>query len=469
MEVYSGTLLKANIHRDLIDLIMNCVSSTTTSVLFNEGNLDPFWPSRGIRQGDPLSPYLFILCMEVLGHLIEEKCRDKEWIPVKASRSEIAFSHLFFADDLVLFARADGSNCLAVREALDEFCTKSGQSVSESKSRVFFSPNVDRDTREALCDILGFSSTPNLGKYLGFPIRHQRSSSQDFNFVLERVKQKLAGWKANLLSLAGRIVLVQASSSTIPTYIMQCNALSGKLLDNIDRVNRNSLWGSSESVKKMHWVGWQKVTRPKSEGGLGLHTAKGRNLSLLAKLNWRFHTEKDSLWSKVLRSKYCNRQRLNARNPAKLPCSRVWSAMQKGKDTFQKGTRWVVGRNSELSFWFDNWCSDGPLRSLVQGPLPLEEEKLKVKEVVTVSGWNWSKISIPIPDNVSTKLKATPVSLAARGQDRLTWGMSTHGGFELKSAYKLAIGGGEGESSFTGQWVWKTNILPRNFCVDVLT
>lgn len=118
--------------------------------------------------------------------------------------------------------------------------------------------------------------------------------------------------------------------------------------------------------------------------------------------------------------------------------------MQKGKDTFQKGTRWVVGRNSELSFWFDNWCSDGPLRSLVQGPLPLEEEKLKVKEVVTVSGWNWSKISIPLLDNVSTKLKATPVSLAARGQDRLSWGMSTHGGFELKSAYKLAIGGGEG-------------------------
>jgi len=83
------TLLKANLHRDLIDLIMNYVSSTTTSVLFNGGNLDPFWPSQGIQQGDPLSPYLFILCMEVLGHLIEEKCRDKVWIPVKASRSRM--------------------------------------------------------------------------------------------------------------------------------------------------------------------------------------------------------------------------------------------------------------------------------------------------------------------------------------------------------------------------------------------
>ena len=164
------TLVKANLPKELIDLIMNCVSSTTTSVLFNGGLLEPFRPSRGIRQGDPLSPYLFILCMEALGHLIEEKCSEKKWTPVKASRSGIAFFHLFFIDDLVLFAKADGRNCSAIRDALDEFCNISGQSISEAKSIVFFSPNIDRDTGESLCDILGFSSTPNLDKYLGFLI-----------------------------------------------------------------------------------------------------------------------------------------------------------------------------------------------------------------------------------------------------------------------------------------------------------
>ena len=162
-------------------------------MLFNGDNLEPFWPSPCIWQGDPLSPYIFILCMEILGHLIEEKCREKKWTPVKASKSGIAVSHLFFADDLVLFAKADGSNCSAIRDVLDEFCIKFGQSISEAKSRVFFSPNVDRDTRESLCDILEFSSTPNLGKYLGFPIKHCGLSNQDFNFVIERVKQKLAG------------------------------------------------------------------------------------------------------------------------------------------------------------------------------------------------------------------------------------------------------------------------------------
>ena len=83
---------------------MSCVSSVSTSILFNEKALDPILPSRGIRQGDPLSPYLFILCMDYLGQLIEEKCSANLWQPVKASQSGLAFSHLFFANDLMLFA-----------------------------------------------------------------------------------------------------------------------------------------------------------------------------------------------------------------------------------------------------------------------------------------------------------------------------------------------------------------------------
>lgn len=103
-------LINYNFPANLIDLIMSCVSSVSSSHLFNGGCLEPFTPSRGIRQGDPLSPYLFILCIEYLGHLIEEKCTSKVWKPVKASRSGLAFSHLFFADDLVLFATIDLDN-----------------------------------------------------------------------------------------------------------------------------------------------------------------------------------------------------------------------------------------------------------------------------------------------------------------------------------------------------------------------
>lgn len=183
--------IRANLPNDIIDVIMSCVSSVSTSILFNGEALDPILPSRGIRQGDPLSPYLFILCMDYLGQLIEEKCSVNLWQPVKASQSGLAFSHLFFANDLMLFAKVDGVNYSAIRDVLDLFCSFSGQTVSESKSRVYFSPNLDKDTRESLCDILGFASTPFLGKYLGFPLKQPGSSSQDFNFILDRVKQKL--------------------------------------------------------------------------------------------------------------------------------------------------------------------------------------------------------------------------------------------------------------------------------------
>ena len=95
-------------------------------------------------------------------------------------------------------------------------------------------------------------------------------------------------------------------------------------------MNRNFLWGLSKSAKKIHWVGWQKVTKPKEERGLGLQSAKGKNTALLAKLNWRLHVEKEALWAKVLRHKYCNQRRTNSINVDRLPCSQIWKAVKKG-------------------------------------------------------------------------------------------------------------------------------------------
>ena len=160
-----------------------------------------------------------------------------------------------------------------------------------------------------------------------------------------------------MLSLVGRSVLIQASLAAIPSYVMQCTYLSGRILDGIDRVNRNFLWGSSDSAKKFHWVGWDKVTKPKEERGLGLHSAKGKNIALLAKLHWRLQTEFEASWVKVLKMKYCNQRRRVAANANKLPCSSIWSAMKRGRDTFNKGSRWQVGKDSVLNVWHSNWCS----------------------------------------------------------------------------------------------------------------
>ena len=96
-------LIDFNFPLNLITIIMECISSTSTTILFNGGKLEPFLPSRGIRQGDPISPYIFILCLEYLGLLIHEKTTSKTWKAVKASKIGPAFTHLFFANDLILF------------------------------------------------------------------------------------------------------------------------------------------------------------------------------------------------------------------------------------------------------------------------------------------------------------------------------------------------------------------------------
>ena len=351
-------------------------------------------------------------------------------------------------------------NCLVIREMLDEFCNQSGQTISEAKSRVFFSLNVDQSDSEALSDILGFQSTTNLGKYLGFPIHHSGASNQDFNFVLDKVKKKLAGWKANLLSMAGRSVLIQASTSSIPAYVMQCNQLPGRILDGIDQVNRNFLWNSLADKKSMHWVGWKKVTTPKEVGVLSIQVAKGRNTTLLAKLNWRFHTESESQWAKVLRLKYCTNQHINSRNEASLPCSRTWGSMRKGEVVFKKGVTWILGYESSLSFWHDNWSKVGTLRSIIQGPLTIESNMLKVKDVARLDGWDWNLLQIEIPENIRREVQAIPFSCVARNKDRIAWKPSPKGSFDLRSAYLLASEPLP-DSAFHGKWIWKLDTLPR--------
>ena len=273
----------------IIKLIMSCVSSSTISVLVNGAALESFSPSRGIRQGDPLSPYLFILCMEYLGSLIEEKCSKGDWIPLQASHGNIKISHLFFADDLILFVKVNKDICEVILDVLRNFCLESRQKVSLEKSRIYFSLNVSPDLKEKVCESLGMLETNIFGKYLGFPLRHRGASRRQFNFVANHVMGKLTGWKAKFLSFVGRAVLVKFVMSAIPNYVMQWAALPVHLCDKLDKINRDFLWGSSSEKWRLHLVGWEKIFRPKDEGGLGIQSARAKNIALLAKLNWRIY------------------------------------------------------------------------------------------------------------------------------------------------------------------------------------
>ena len=201
------TLQFFNFPDNWIYLIMSCISTSTLSVLLNGDHLHEFTPSRGIRQGDPLSPYIFILCMEYLAWLIQAEVDAGNWTGVKTSRFGPSFTHLFFADDLVFFAKATRKNFQTINKVLGEFCKLSGQKVNLAKSSVFVSPHSNPNHSPILESELGFKISKEFGKYLWVPILVDGRNKRAYDFFIEKIrtsllagKHGLSPWLADVLS-----------------------------------------------------------------------------------------------------------------------------------------------------------------------------------------------------------------------------------------------------------------------------
>lgn len=115
--------------------------------------------------------------------------------------------------------------------------------------------------------------------------------------MVEKIQNKLAGWKTKLLSTAGKLVLAKTAVVPVVEYYMQCQALPTKVCDVVDKIIRDFLWGLMEEKRRMHMVNWNTVTLPKDLGGLGLHSMKDRNLAILAKLCWRLASDQGAPWA----------------------------------------------------------------------------------------------------------------------------------------------------------------------------
>ena len=187
--------------------IMKCVESSRMSITWNGDKLEWFRPASGIRQGDSISPYLFVLCMERLGHVINQAVSEGKWKPIKLSRRGPPLSHLFCADDLILFVEASESQIVAVMACLDLLCNSSGQKISLNKSNIFFSPGVEKTLVTKIIAAAKIQSSSMLDKYLGTPSITGCAHTRIFSSILDRLGGRLEGWKAKYLSIAGRTVL----------------------------------------------------------------------------------------------------------------------------------------------------------------------------------------------------------------------------------------------------------------------
>lgn len=174
---------------------MSCISTTTTSILFN-GTLTSFFTlTRGIRQGDPLSPYLFILCMEMFSRSISIAVDHNIWHPITVHKRAPPISHLFFADDIILASKIITDSCHTIIDHLDHFTKLSGQKINFAKSKVFFSKNCSQIDKFFILNSFNMVEGIHFGKYLGFSLFTSKPTKRDFQFILDDLKNRLAGWE----------------------------------------------------------------------------------------------------------------------------------------------------------------------------------------------------------------------------------------------------------------------------------
>lgn len=178
---------------DVVGVIMRIVSSGYFRLLWNGEETYCIQLGRGLRQGDPLSPYLFVLCMERLGHWLWRKVEEGELKEMRASRGGPVLSFLFFADDLLLFSEASEEQMACLREGLNSFCKASSQRVNFSKSSMLCSTNVSEMEVRRLSQSFGVPLTKRLGKYLGHHVLQVHGNGEAHKELVERVRSRLEG------------------------------------------------------------------------------------------------------------------------------------------------------------------------------------------------------------------------------------------------------------------------------------
>lgn len=189
---------------------MHCIRSPRFSILWNGNRLAQFSPGRGIRQGDAMSPAIFALCMEKLSQMITLQVNSGVWKGIQFTPDSPTLSHLCFANDTVLFAKASIEQVAIIQDCLTRFCDASGQRISYAKSQVCFSRNTDLALATEIARMFQIDRTDDLGKYLGVPSIHGRVSCQSFSDLLDRVNNRLDGWRARTLYIAGRVTLARS-------------------------------------------------------------------------------------------------------------------------------------------------------------------------------------------------------------------------------------------------------------------
>ncbi|KAJ9560359.1 hypothetical protein OSB04_005519 [Centaurea solstitialis] len=349
-----------------IGWIKGILTTAKVSILINNSPTKQFSLEKGVRQGDPLSPFLFIMAVEGLIAAMKEALDKNLFHGIALSNNGPIISNLHYADDAIFLGEWDEGNVKNLMHVLRWIHLASGLSINWGKSILYgIKVPLVEVTRVALLSGCKRGNTPF--SYLGLPIGASMKREETWLPLIDKFRSKLSNWKANCLSMGGRFTLCKAVLGSLGVYYFSMFKAPSGVLKKLESLRRSFFWSSSNERKKIPWVDWEIILNNKSNGGLGIGSLKAHNLALLAKWWWRFKMEENALWRLVITTIHgedgmLGRGNLITRNKS------FWSSIA-SLDRFTDYANLSInslftrsiGNGSKMKFWSDIWCDDAAL------------------------------------------------------------------------------------------------------------
>ncbi|XP_062075636.1 uncharacterized protein LOC133779733 [Humulus lupulus] len=285
---------------------MVCLRGTYYVLMMNGRLQGGFQGVKGLRQGDPISPLLFVLVMEYLTHLLQLGATQSKFKFHPLCKS-LKIINLCFADDLIIFCKANRDSIQCVKQIFEDFCSSTGLKANHSKSHVYFGgiPNLEKGH---LLQILQIKEGTFPLNYLGVPMRPTKWKVADCDVILKNIKLRLHTWASRHLSYAGRTQLINSVLLGLCNYWMNIFMLPQSVIKEIDKLCMWFLWGNNGTRSNFHRASWSKVSLPKAYGGLGFGEGTKWNKAMLAKYIWAISHQPEAMWVKWINAVYLRGQ-----------------------------------------------------------------------------------------------------------------------------------------------------------------
>ena len=337
-------------------LLYNLLRSASTQVMLNCEPGDFIFHQRGLRQGDPLSPMLFILVMDALNSLFTKAESEGLLRPLHSSGQRLSL----YADDVALFIRPEAEDLHLTKDLLQIFGEASGLQTNLQKSCVI-PIQCDGDIVEVVSQSLHCTTSSFPTTYLGLPISNKKLRRGDLLAWIEKIANKLPGWKVPLMNLAGRAVLVRFVLTAIPVYLLIALKVPKWFIRAIDKIRRGFLWkGRKEANGGCCLVAWEKVMRPLDLGGLGIHNLEVMGWALQMRWLWFEKTNPNRPWAGL-----------------EIPVHPNTTAL------FAISVVTTVGNGENTLFWTDRWLLGTRLEDLA--PSVFQAVPARVRKARTVA------------------------------------------------------------------------------------